>query len=45
MGFAAFMIADNGGLRGIGELAVLGISIAACHRDPRAPEHRGPPQR
>lgn len=29
MGFAAFMIADNGGLRGIGVLAVLGISIAA----------------
>ena len=29
MGFAAFMIADNGGLRGIGTLAVLGISIAA----------------
>jgi predicted RND superfamily exporter protein len=29
MGFAAFMIADNGGLRGIGELAVIGISIAA----------------
>jgi len=30
MGFAAFMIADNGGLRGIGKLAVMGISIAAC---------------
>ena len=30
MGFAAFLIADNGGLRGIGKLAVLGISIAAC---------------
>jgi predicted RND superfamily exporter protein len=29
MGFAAFMIADNGGLRGIGELAVIGIAIAA----------------
>jgi len=29
MGFAAFIIADNGGLRGIGVLAVLGISIAA----------------
>jgi len=29
MGFAAFMIADNGGLRGIGALAVMGISIAA----------------
>lgn len=29
MGFAAFMVADNGGLRGIGVLAVLGISIAA----------------
>lgn len=29
MGFAAFMVADNGGLRGIGMLAVLGISIAA----------------
>ena len=29
MGFAAFMVADNGGLRGIGKLAVLGISIAA----------------
>ncbi len=29
MGFAAFMVADNGGLRGIGELAVIGISIAA----------------
>ncbi|MBK7824520.1 MMPL family transporter [Nannocystis sp.] len=29
MGFAAFMVADNGGLRGIGELAVMGISIAA----------------
>ncbi len=30
MGFAAFLIADNGGLRGIGKLAVIGISIAAC---------------
>ncbi|MBA3549314.1 MAG: MMPL family transporter [Nannocystis sp.] len=30
MGFAAFLIADNGGLRGIGKLAVLGIAIAAC---------------
>ena len=29
MGFGAFMIADNGGLRGIGALAVMGISIAA----------------
>lgn len=29
MGFAAFIIADSGGLRGIGVLAVLGISIAA----------------
>lgn len=30
MGFAAFLIADNGGLRGIGKLAVIGIAIAAC---------------
>jgi predicted RND superfamily exporter protein len=29
MGFAAFIIADSGGLRGIGVLAVLGIGIAA----------------
>ncbi len=29
MGFAAFMVADNGGLRGIGKLAVIGIAIAA----------------
>lgn len=29
MGFAAFLIADSGGLRGIGVLAVLGIAIAA----------------
>jgi hypothetical protein len=29
MGFAAFIVADNGGLRGIGVLAVLGIAIAA----------------
>lgn len=29
MGFAAFLVADNGGLRGIGMLAVIGISIAA----------------
>lgn len=29
MGFLAFVIADNGGLRGIGLLAALGISIAA----------------
>lgn len=30
MGFAAFLVADNGGLRGIGKLAVIGIAIAAC---------------
>ncbi len=29
MGFAAFMVADNGGLRSIGILAVMGILIAA----------------
>ena len=29
MGFAAFMVADNGGLRGIGEVAVIGIAVAA----------------
>jgi predicted RND superfamily exporter protein len=29
MGFGAFMIADSGGLRGIGVLAVCGITIAA----------------
>ena len=28
-GFAAFMVADSGGLRGIGSLASLGISLAA----------------
>ena len=29
MGFAAFMVADNGGLRGTGKLGGRGISIAA----------------
>lgn len=29
VGFAAFMVADSGGVRGIGSLAVLGISLAA----------------
>lgn len=29
VGFAAFMVADSGGVRGIGALAVLGISLAA----------------
>ncbi len=29
VGFAAFMIADSGGVRGIGSLAVLGIALAA----------------
>ncbi len=30
VGFAAFMVADSGGLRGIGHLAVLGILMAAA---------------
>lgn len=29
VGFAAFLVADNGGLRTIGQLAVIGISMAA----------------
>lgn len=29
VGFASFLVADSGGLRGIGSLAVLGISLAA----------------
>jgi hypothetical protein len=29
VGFAAFLVADSGGVRGIGSLAVLGISLAA----------------
>jgi predicted RND superfamily exporter protein len=29
VGFAAFMVADSGGVRGIGSLAVLGICLAA----------------
>ena len=29
MGFAAFLVADSGGLRGIGVVAVLGICMAA----------------
>jgi hypothetical protein len=28
-GFGAFLVADNGGLRTIGQLAVIGISLAA----------------
>jgi predicted RND superfamily exporter protein len=29
VGFASFLVADSGGLRGIGSLAVLGICLAA----------------